>query len=652
MSEFPACIFIRKLEVSSIFVGINTKHLSEATKTFLKIDSLNEEAWQLKYSQTGQAQKLAQEAFSLSEKNAYPKGIAYGRLNLSVCSFLLASGDDSLLLKLTESLHFFESSDDTLGQARALNYLGNVYDSYGEYEKGLNCCFRGLKTAEQIGYLEGVADLSSTSGNIYSRLGDYASALKYYQTSLNIRESANEMKAAASSMNLIARTYAATGDFENGLHYYQKSIRLREELNETGALPWNYLGLAVLYEKKSEPDMAFVYFSKSMALNLNSRDKRLDLHCLIGTGRYQLTLKNAQAGIEALLKALDIALELNAKPLLYEVHSLLSDLYELAGDTVSALNHFRQFHVLKEDVLNMESGNRLKNQQISFAVERSEQEAEIHRLRNVELKSAYENIEEKNADITASINYARLIQQAILPKKELLEHAFPQSFILFKPKDIVSGDFYWIHTLPANNGPAGLLVAAADCTGHGVPGALMSMLGIEKLNEASAQGSDVSEILCQLNRSLKKALGQSGREGETRDGMDIALIRIDPGTSAKVQYAGANRPLWLVRKDSGAILEIKATKTAIGGHTPDDQSFAKHELNLQTGDTLYLFSDGYADQFSDSGKKFMTRRFREMLVDIQAKSMSEQKLALNAFHEDWKNGMEQTDDVLVIGIRI
>jgi len=631
-----------------VYLSPKPARMKEPSNSCKQIDTLNEKSWERRYSNTSEALELALKAETLSKTMEYEKGMAYAGLNRSVCSFLMSKNEEGILEKLRISHRYFLAQNDQVGLVRALNGLGNLYDSYGEYEKGLTYCLEGLKHAERIDYKEGLGDLLSTCGNIYSRLLDYSHALESYQKSLVIRESIQELKAAASSLNLIARTYTSLGDFDNGLLYYNKSIELRERLNDTGALPWNYLGLASLYEKKGEPERALLYYSKSRALNQKSKDRRLDLHCLIGIGRYLLLLRDTTRGISELEEALGIASSLNAKPLLYEIHFLLASAYELSKNMELALLHFRKFHTLKEEVLNMELGNRLKNQQISFAVEHSEQEAEIYRLRNVELKSAYEEIEEKNKDITSSINYASLIQQAILPDPCMIREHFPESFILFNPKDIVSGDFYWFGKTAGSN-----YIAAADCTGHGVPGAMMSMLGIEKLNESLLHSDQVSEMLSYLNRSIKRSLGQSGKAGESRDGMDIALLCLrKAGDQFKMNYAAANRPLLIIRKESDEITEIKATKVAIGGFTEDDQVFASHEFTLNKGDTVYVFSDGYADQFGMGGKKLKTSKFKEILLSIQDRDLDSQKTILDSFIKEWKEGQEQTDDILVMGIRV
>lgn len=256
-------------------------------------------------------------------------------------------------------------------------------------------------------------------------------------------------------------------------------------------------------------------------------------------------------------------------------------------------------------------------------------------------------VENKNREITDSINYAKLIQEAKLPDRKQIYATLPNSFILFKPKDIVSGDFYYFYK---NN--QSVFIASADCTGHGVPGALMSMVGFEKLDDALAHSSDTSEILKQLNKGIKTSLRQSDSNGSTRDGMDIAICSIDTN-SRIVKYAGANRPIWIIRNGETVVEEIKATKKAIGGFTEDSQHFDSHEIKLQQGDTFYIATDGYADTFGgQEQKKVTTKRFKEILLSIQDKTMKEQERHLDNFIEDWKGGTEQIDDILVIGVRL
>ena len=279
----------------------------------------------------------------------------------------------------------------------------------------------------------------------------------------------------------------------------------------------------------------------------------------------------------------------------------------------------------------------------------------IKRNSNTKLHLQNELIAEQKQEITDSIQYAQRIQFAILPTKENIAKAFPQSFVLFKPKDIVSGDFYWFQEVDNKK-----YIAACDCTGHGVPGALMSMVATDMLNDALVHTKKVDEILAHTNRSIRVALKQSSDDDSTRDGMDLALCCFDENTN-RLKYAGAYRPLWLIRTTLSpegragvgfTLAEYKATKAAIGGLTEDNQVFQLNEIQLQKGDTIYLSSDGYADQFSPADKKLMTKRFKEILLSIQHLSMPEQGNYLEKFITDWRGNMEQTDDVLVIGVRV
>ncbi|MFI5149776.1 MAG: SpoIIE family protein phosphatase [Bacteroidia bacterium] len=266
--------------------------------------------------------------------------------------------------------------------------------------------------------------------------------------------------------------------------------------------------------------------------------------------------------------------------------------------------------------------------------------------RTAEVVKQKEVIELKNKDITDSINYAKRIQEAILPTKENFKSLFPDSFILYKPKDIVSGDFYW---LSEKNDK--IYFAAADCTGHGVPGAFTSMIGNSLLNEiVNDKGiAEPARILDALREGIIKALKQSGKEGENKDGMDISLCCVDLKNKA-LEFAGAYNPLFLVRRNE--LIEIKANKFPIG--ISDHQSrFTNNAMNLEKGDCIYVFSDGYADQFGGAeGKKFMRKRFKELLLSMQQQDMDRQGRTLDEAILSWKGKADQVDDILVIGVRI
>jgi serine phosphatase RsbU (regulator of sigma subunit) len=264
-----------------------------------------------------------------------------------------------------------------------------------------------------------------------------------------------------------------------------------------------------------------------------------------------------------------------------------------------------------------------------------------------EIEKSNQLITQKNKDIFDSINYARRIQTAILAPKEEVFEVFNKAFILYKPKDIVSGDFYYF----AKSG-SGAVIAAVDCTGHGVPGALMSMIGNDVLNHVvrDRRIEKPSEILDLLHAGVTAVLKQDSSRTDTRDGMDIALLRFD-SSKRHLQYAGAYRPLFVVRK--GELMEYKANKFPIGNAQQERSSFDNNEITLESGDMCYIFTDGYADQFGgNKGKKFMMKNFGDVLKKASTMDIAEQEKYLDREFEQWKNDHEQVDDVLVIGIRI
>lgn len=264
-----------------------------------------------------------------------------------------------------------------------------------------------------------------------------------------------------------------------------------------------------------------------------------------------------------------------------------------------------------------------------------------------EIEHQNEKISELYEEVTDSIKYAKGLQEAILPPDDFVKSEMPDSFILYKPKDIVSGDFYWVEKKKNK-----IYFAAVDCTGHGVPGAFMSIVGYNALNESLRNNDDPASILNDLNKGVGKTLHNNAIGGATtKDGMDLALCCYDKKTK-ELQYAGAFNPLYLIR--DGVVDQIKADKFAIGSYYEDSsRKYTNHTIQLREKDYVYVFSDGYADQFGGpKGKKFMYKRFRDYLLTLNGKSMQEQKDFLNNTIEDWKGPLEQIDDILVIGMHV
>jgi CheY-like chemotaxis protein/serine phosphatase RsbU (regulator of sigma subunit) len=289
---------------------------------------------------------------------------------------------------------------------------------------------------------------------------------------------------------------------------------------------------------------------------------------------------------------------------------------------------------------------------IYYQFRRNKNANSVLKEQNLEIERQRDLANEQKQKITDSIQYSQRIQNAILPPKRLLDELLDDHFVLFIPRDIVSGDFYWV----AQKDDI-LILVAADCTGHGVPGALMSMLGVAFLNEIvnkisinrhiSSLQSD--EILNELRRNIIGSLHQTGETDEPKDGMDISLCIIDFETK-KLQYSGAYNPLYLIR--NGEMIQYNGDRMPLSYHRNKDIPFTRHDIDLMTHDILYIFSDGYIDQFGgEKGFKFLSNNFRELLLRIHQKSMTEQNIILLDAFKKWKGNRGQLDDILVIGFK-
>jgi len=267
-------------------------------------------------------------------------------------------------------------------------------------------------------------------------------------------------------------------------------------------------------------------------------------------------------------------------------------------------------------------------------------------LLSTEGKIQKAEFEKHRRELTASLRYAYNIQAALLPSEEFMNHVLPQHFVIFKPRDILSGDFYWLSQKKNKT-----LVAAADCTGHGVPGALMSILGMAFLNEIASNNSfnRANDILNILREKIMKALHQTGDNEEPKDGMDLAFCIIDRDNEI-IEYAGANNPLYIIRNND--LLEFKADRMPIGINAIEEKSFTNHKIKYFPGDILYLFSDGFVDQFGGPReKKFKYGPFKNLLLEMHSLSMDEQKDKILETFKNWKGDFEQIDDVLIIGLK-
>ena len=297
-----------------------------------------------------------------------------------------------------------------------------------------------------------------------------------------------------------------------------------------------------------------------------------------------------------------------------------------------------------------ELGGALLQMRDDLASYRNQMEEKVA-VQTLEIREQKERVELQNErvtelynDLQASIDYAQRLQSTILPSPEAIRDVFPQHFVLYRPKATVSGDFYWF----ANKGKK-LMFAAADCTGHGVPGAFMSLVGHNALNQATKVYYKPSQVLNTVNRLSAQAL-RANENHLVKDGMDIALCTIDMD-AMELEFSGAQNPVYIIR--GAELMELSGDGFSIGSYVNGEREFTSKKSEIQSGDCIYAFSDGYADQFGGpAGKKFMRKQFRQLLIEVNSLSMDEQLVAIQKRFDDWRGEQEQVDDVLVIGVRV
>jgi len=582
------------------------------------------------------------------------------------------------------------------GSAGAYTIIGSTHYNHGEQTKALENHINALKIREEIKDSAGIAASLNSIGVVFFELKQHEQAIKYYERALVIRSSINDKRGTADVYNNIANIYyhiQGQENFKKALDYQNKSLQLQREignrLGEASALS----NIGNVYVALGDYDKSADYQEQALKIQRSIQDYRGMTITLNNLGYLYDTLGSYSRAISYLLEGIEIGRTYGYRTTMLESYEYLRNSYAKMNDYGKAYHAFIKLAQLKDSIMSSENQKAIHEIHTQYETEKKDkailllskdktiQEESLNKQRiiiysvcgglilvialaffiyrgyklkqaaNSKLESAYRTVEEKNKDITDSINYARRIQSAILPSVETIKQSLAETFILYKPKDIVSGDFYWY----ASRGDK-VFLAAADCTGHGVPGAFMSMIGNDLLNHIIIEKGILSpaEVLNHLHEGVRAALKQNNTDGSTRDGMDIALLCINKST-AEAEYAGANRPLWIVRKEEMvSITEIKPDKFSIGGmQSEDKRTFTSHRLSLCAGDSFYIFSDGYADQFGgNDGKKFMTKRMKSLLIEIQHLSMDEQQHQLTETIDNWMSNRSQIDDILVIGIRV
>ncbi len=652
-------------------------------KSGIKSDSLIAQAGRLylttpdlSYSYSFKALKLAR-----NEGNEINMGRAYEMIGIS-SDYL--GNLDSALVYFDKAIEILKNQKNKLmlssvykSKANTLSLLNKNKDALDYYLKALDLIKNTDNKRQEASLLMGI-------GNVYSSMKFYDLSLKYYNQSLSFFKEVKDSVFISYLFTNMSEVYSALGKGDKELEYQLKSLSIKEKLKDEYGLVYSYTNMSQLMARFNKKDSA-LYFANA-AITVSKKINNLDFlsSSYKALGFVYETFHQYDEAINYYSQSLAIARKIKNPRMEYELLKIMSDIYILTGQYKEASLMLKQFIVVNDSVNGLEAKKSFNELQTRFETEKKEKEIVILNerdkkrsfliyssfivvallimlsfslynrfrlkrktaseleIRNEEIQKQKHLVDEKQKEIVDSINYAKRIQYALLAHDELLIKNLPEHFILFKPKDIVSGDFYW-----ATEHQNKFYLACCDSTGHGVPGAFMSLLNIGFLSEAIKEKeiAQPNEIL----NYVRKRLIESISDDNQKDGMDAVLLCIDKTTNTAT-YASANNGPILIHNN--VIVELPKDKMPVG-KGEKTISFTSYALELQKGDSLYLYTDGFADQFGgEKGKKFKYKPLHNIFISNIDKPCAEQKELLNTVFENWRGNLEQVDDVCIIGIKI
>lgn len=588
--------------------SFNVDELVNSTvNEFNKVEILNEKAWSSRYSYPNLTLEYAMEAREISAEIDYKHGLAFSYLNTGSARNFLAQYQYGLE-DLQRAYLLFKQLDDTYYLSITLRNIGNIYFSLNQYESAIQNYERSMHLAISINHQQSIAYLYNHIGRLKQKQGLFEDALQLHQKALDILDLLADDIGIAGTYTNIGETLFNMAQYEDAEHNLVISLNYCNRLGHIRGVALVCNVLASLYSVLGQNENCIEYHQMAMAAAHEIRDKLLQVQF------YQ-----------------NIA---------YSYRKM--GLYEKAYECMEF------YDKIKSQVTDQNFEITLKSQQVEFQLRQSEIENLRFKQKNEELEKINRLIRQQHKDITDSIRYAKHIQEAILTRPSYINEFLEDWFIFYQSRDIVSGDFYWFKK---KNGL--IYVATVDCTGHGVPGAFISIVGSNLLNQILHEHNYMQTdlFLNEMNLRFNETIRQTLHESTVKDGMDMSLCIID--TEKKViHFSGANTRVFI--KQDEDLLCIKGDKHPIGIFIGEElKPFNMHTIPYQVGDALYMFSDGIIDQFGGpANKKLMVKRFSQFLIDHCEQPLNEQGKALNQYYNDWKGENEQVDDVMVLGVKL
>ena len=594
-----------------------------------------------------------------------------------------------------EALQLSKQLEYKYGQGLALNNLGVYYKNLGRLDEALRLFIESLKIQEDLQNQQRIAFTLSNIGNIHMIKADYDKALDFYTQALTVFKELGVPAYIIRIYNNIGNVYYAYQNFAEALRYYEQAAALVAQSGQND-VPFDLLtNLGNIYYQQNDYKQALAYYFESLEVERRVQNKYGQAKALFNIGETHRADQQYNDATKYLNQALDIALTLGDKELLSSIYASMANTHFAADNFAQAFLYLRFHMTAKDSLINAETSKKLAELETIYETEKKEKEIELLKkedenkelqIRNAnirlfgsifvlmsvlalavliylkyvenqkakrlleqqnrDIEAQKEIIENKNQDITDSIQYAKSVQEAIINRNDI-SRGLPNAFVLFKPKDIVSGDFYWY----SKNGSK-QIVAVLDCTGHGVAGAFMTIIGNSILNQLVNEQDiwDPAEILHRLDWKVRDTL-RHHKAKSTSHGMDVGLCCINSNDNT-ITFCGARRPLYYIRNNQ--FFEVKGNKFSISDSLVEyNKIFDNQQIPYNKGDVFYLTSDGYADQFGgEQNRKYMVKKLKQFLLKFHQDTMQNQEERLEIEIDNWKGFNEQTDDMLVIGFKV
>jgi len=642
--------------------------IDNAKNDTLKLSYKISYASELAYVNPSKSKKILDETIQEAQLLKLKKGEADALYSKAIAEALEGNYQESMTLMINATNIYQEIGNEN-GVAKCYGGMGNIYYFLSNFPKAVEYFENALKIYEKHNEETGIASCLGNLGLIYQETYQFDKALEYQYKGLELEKKKNNKRGIAISHISIASIYITLNKLVDAKKNAKEAIRISTELMDSSTLSDGYLRLAGCYRMLGEMDSAQIYLNKAIDINYKIKayhqlayalETQTNLYDSIGNyslalkaHRELLRIKDTLLNSEKTAQIIELQTKFDTEKKEKENQLLIEQnrvqkipLYSLLVLIILGTGLALNVYVSRRKIRNANLTLISLNSELQQQKEEVQTQAENLQRANIAIQNQKELIEFNHRKITDSIAYASIIQSAMLPSEDIIGNYFSDYFVYYKPRDVVSGDFYWIKEKDES-----VIIAVADCTGHGVPGSLLSIMGISYLNEivGASNLTQPDKVLDELRLAVKSIFRQSPTDLR-KEGIEIAMFSYN-AKAQKLFYSGAKISLWIFR--NGNLKEYPADKISIG-LSMKESAFSLTEVSLEKDDIIYLFTDGITDQLgAQTGKKYLRKNFVEFLKQISGKPLDDQKNSINEMLLNWKgNSIDQTDDILVLGLKV